>query len=74
MILRQVLIRHLRFEERDLQIAHLVPVDDLGVHVETKPLGDALDIVVRDLEVPARVAHIAQGIETHKLLGDIAQV
>ena len=54
-ILRRIQVRHLRLEERQLQVAHLVPVDDLRVQIEAEPVDQLLDVVDRLLRVPACV-------------------
>ena len=45
MILRRVDVRHAGLEERELQVAHLLPVDHLGVQVEPELVDQLLDVV-----------------------------
>ena len=73
-VLGHVLIGHLGLEKGQLQILHLVPVHHLGVHVQVQGLHDPLDVLHRHIQVPAGVHRIDQGIETHQLLGYVAQV
>ena len=54
-VLRDVEVRHTGLEERELEVAHLLPVDDFGVQVQPKLLDQRLDVVDRNVGVPAAV-------------------
>ena len=54
-ILRNVLIQHGGLQERDLQIAHLLPLDDVGMQVEVERAHDRFDVAHGRLGVPAAV-------------------
>ena len=73
-ILRRVEVRHLRLEERELQVPHLVPVDDLGVQIEAEPVDQLLDVVDRLLRVPARIDVKQQRPQAELLLREIGDV
>ena len=73
-ILRRVEVRHLRLEERELQVLHLLPVDDLGVQVETEAVDELLDVVDRLLGVPAGVDVEQQRPQAELLLGEVGDV
>ena len=74
MILRQILIRHLRFEKGKLQVAHLRPADDFRIHFQVQGPDDPLDILDRDIQVPACIHDIDQRPEPHDLFGNVAQI
>src|SRR5581483_11532095 len=54
-ILRDVDMRDSRFKERKLKITHLLPIDDLRIKMKTELLDKHLDVVDRDLGIPAAV-------------------
>ena len=74
MVLRRVDVRHAGLEERELQVAHLFPVDDLGVQVEPELVDQLLDVVDRDLRVPAGVDVEHQRPQAELLLRDVSQI
>ena len=73
-ILRRVEVRHLRLEERELQVLHLEPVDHLGVQVEAEAVDELLDVVDRLLRVPAGVDVEQQRPQAELFLGEIGDV
>ena len=73
-VLRRVEMRHLRLEERELQILHLLPVDHLGVQVEAEAVDELLDVVHRLLRVPAGVDMEDQRPQPELLLGEVGDV
>ena len=72
-ILRRVEVRHLRLEERELQVLHLEPVDDLGVQVEAEPVDQLLDVVDGLLRVPAGIDVEQQRPQPELLLREIGR-
>ena len=72
-ILRRVEVRHLRLEERELQVLHLLPVDDLGVQVEAQAVDQLLDVVDGLLGVPAGVDVEDQRPQAELLLGEVGR-
>ena len=55
MILRRVDVRHAGLEVGELQIAHLLPVDDFRVEIQTQLVDQLLDVVYRLLGIPAGI-------------------
>ena len=55
MILGNVAVRQRRPKEGDLQVSHLLPVDDDRDQIDSKSLDDPLDIVNGRLGVPTSV-------------------
>ena len=48
-------MRHARLEERKLQVPHLFPVDHFRVQIEPELVDKLLDVVYRNLGIPARI-------------------
>jgi len=68
MVLRNVDVRHPRLEEGQLKVAHLLPVDDLGIEVKAKLLDHGLDVAYRNVGIPAAIDMKHQRLEVE--LGD----
>ena len=68
------MMRHLRLEEGELQILHLLPVDDLGVQVEAEAVDELLDVVDRLLRVPAGIDVEQQRAQAELLLREVGDV
>ena len=67
MVLRDVEVRNAGLEEGQLEIAHLLPIDDLGVEIEPQSIDEALDVADGDIAVPAAVDVEDQRSETEFL-------
>ena len=73
-ILRRVQMRHLRFEERELQVPHLEPVHDLRMQVQTQSVHQFLDVVDGLLRIPARIHVKQQRAQAELFLGEVRHV
>ncbi len=76
-ILRNVDVRHSRFEHGQLEVAHLLPVYDFGEKVETQSVDEAVYVAHRYLGVPSSVHMEHEGSEAvfrHHLVQHIGTV
>jgi len=73
-ILRCVQMRDSRLEERQLEVFHLLPVDDLGVEVKVKGIDKLLDVVDGFLRVPSGVDVEHEGSEAKLFFCEVSEV
>lgn len=73
-ILNDILVRYLRFEEGNLQIAHFVPVHHLDMKLASDALGDLADVVVGDLQIPSRIAAEQERPQAEDLFSVVGEI
>ncbi len=73
-ILRRVEVRYLRLEERELQILHLQPIDDLRMQVETERIHQLFDVVHGLLRIPACIDVEHERAQAEFLLGEVREI
>src|SRR4051812_42688205 len=62
-----------RFQVRELEIAKFIPVDDVGIKIESKAGDDILNVLYGQFRVPAVVQMNGQGAEA-LLFGDVGDI
>lgn len=73
-VLRNIDVRNARFEERELEVSHFLPVDHFCKKVEAQSIDEDFDIIRSDLRIPATINVEHEGTEAKLFNRDVEHV